>query len=181
VETLKRWLSSVFAVLTGLVVFLVVIYVAIVIFAAIDWGFIRNEVTKYPLLCEHAIEHGTCKRVAFPLNPTTFKVMTDRQEVVYWTHLGPDFIRPERLTKCAVRDRYNWSCRYNDESAELGFSSGAYRQTILKPAYMVGIDTKEMYVGRWSYYNQQCGGYVRALLLCRPLEAVFDVLISWLS
>jgi hypothetical protein len=171
----------VFAVLKGFVLFLVLIYAAIVILAAIDWGFLRNEITQYTFACEHDVEYGKCNGVSFPLNPTTFKVMVDRQEVVYWTHLGPSLLRPERLTKCAVRDRRNWSCRYNGDSAEFGFSSGAYWETILKPAYMVGMNKRDMHVGRWRYYSEQCGGYVWALLVCRPLEAVFSVLMSWLS
>ena len=174
-------MSSVLASLKGPAAIVALIYAAIVMLAAIDWGFLRNEITDYPLLCEDAGEQGTCRRVGAPLHRRTFKVMVDRQEVVYWWELGVGHARPERLTRCAVRDRRNWVCRYPDESAAFGFSSGAYWETILKPTYMVGTDKRELHVGRWRYYNQQCGGYFRALLLCLPLDAVMAVFMSWVS
>lgn len=179
-QTLAQGLSSLFAVLKGLLAILLLIYAAIVILAATDWGFLRNEITRYSFLCEHPVEYGTCNQVSFPLNSTTYKVMADRQEVVYWVELGTGLARPERLTKCAVRDRRNWSCRYHDESAEFGFSSGSYWDTTLKPGITAGMDKRIVHVGRWSYYSRQCGGYAQALLLCLPLEAVISVLISWL-
>jgi len=181
VQPLVQWLSLASAILKGLVAVLMLIYAVTAVLTATDWGFLRNEITNYSLLCEHDVEYGICNRVSIPLNPTTFKVMADRQEVVYWTELGPGLIRPERLTKCAVRDRRNWSCRYRDESAEFGFSDGAYWERTLTPGITAGMDKRVVHVGRWRYYSQKCGGYIQALLLCLPLEAVMDALISVLT
>lgn len=107
-ESLQNLVSA----LEAILILVVGVYIAIMAAAVIDWGFVKSEIANYPLQCREGIRSGVCKNVAFALRKTTYKVMPDRQEVLHWVQ----GFRVERLTKCAVRDRQNWSCTYNDGS-----------------------------------------------------------------
>jgi hypothetical protein len=63
-----------------------------------------------------------CTEKWLPFNPTTYKPDIKNRVVFYWVDDSP----VKKLTKCAVVNRKNWTCKYNDESAEFGFKNGDY-------------------------------------------------------
>lgn len=117
-----------------------------------DFGFIKGEITAYTLICdkENYINYQ-CKTKWLPLNPTTYKPNYNKQQVLHWT-----LNDIETLTKCSVADRKNWTCKYNDESAEFGFKNGQFWEISLgKNIY--GVEsvsddlTVERYVPKFIY------------------------------
>lgn len=69
---------------------------------------VGDEVTLYPARCSMPSNTvGVCGRGLVPMDRTTFRVSTERQEVIGWRTAGGP---PERFTDCVVRDRRNWSC-----------------------------------------------------------------------
>jgi hypothetical protein len=147
---------------------IVTIYIAILVLAIIDWGFLKSEITNYIVECSEPPRLGVCKNVKYGLRPTTYKVMPDRQEVVHWTQ----GFAPERLTKCAVRDRKNWSCKYNDESAEFGFNGGSYWERTLKRGLL--DPSTHTTVPRWEWLNQRCEDSALPFLICIPVISFLD-------
>jgi len=97
------------------------IFIVIVLYF-FDFGFLKGEITKYSLSCdkENYINYQ-CTERWLPLNPTTYKPYVDKQQVLYWT-----LSDIETLSKCSVVNRKNWTCMYDDESAEFGFKNGEY-------------------------------------------------------
>jgi len=112
-------------------------FVLLVIYS-IDWGFLKGEVTEYGIAaCPN------CPTGMMTLNEQKYRPSLSRQEVVSWMP-GFDFV--DRYTKCAVVNRTNWECNYNDGSGRFGFSNGLYWNDDEK--------AKEMgweYVPRWRY------------------------------
>ncbi len=100
---------------------------AIAVLYFFDFGILSGKITAYPLSCdrENYIDYR-CTEKRLPLNPTTYKPSAARQEVIYST-IGSW----ETLTKCSVSDRKNWTCKYNDESAEFGFDNGQFWEVSL--------------------------------------------------
>jgi hypothetical protein len=72
------------------------------------------DVAVYPVM----------KQNRLPLNPSVYRVDSERQTVIYWTP-GVDEA-PSDLARCAVRDAENWRCRYPDGSAILEMKHGKY-------------------------------------------------------
>src|SRR5215218_8086666 len=89
--------------------------VTIAVYYFVDWRFLQSEITAYPIRCKDKIILSQCNKPQYTLNPRTFKVLHDKQEVLYWSWANH---RVDKLTKCAVVDRRNWKCRYDDNSAE---------------------------------------------------------------
>jgi hypothetical protein len=77
----------------------------------------QNQVTVYPLVLVEG--HGPS-----PANRSVYKVYPETQTVVHWVP-GIDEV-PDRLAKCAVRDRLNWRCEYSDGSAVLTMREGTF-------------------------------------------------------
>jgi len=77
---------------------------------------VRNQVTVYPVM---TTDQGTL----VPLNRSVYKVFPDTQTVIHWMP-GISEV-PDRLAKCAVRDRLHWRCQYSDGSAVLTMNDGA--------------------------------------------------------
>lgn len=104
----------------------------ITIFFFFDFGFLRGEITEYPLLCdkEDYINYQ-CTKKWLPLRPSTYKPNISKQHVLSWTS-GLHGI--ETLKKCSVVSRKNWTCKYSDESAEFGFKNGQYWEVSLSPS-----------------------------------------------
>jgi hypothetical protein len=125
-------------------------------------GLFNSEITAYPVLCKDKVVLNQCDNPNVPLSPTTFKVSTSRQEVVFWIE---DFT-PSRTTKCAIRDKKNWSCRYEDESGEFGFNNGVFREMSLDPKYYPQDPyEKYYYPSRTKFLTIKCGVSIPCLLL----------------
>ncbi len=134
--------------------FAVVIYLFLLFVAFIDWGFLKGEITDYPIQCQNKPVYGVCNKKDFALRKTTYKPSVQRQDVVYSTE-GFDV---KRLTKCAVKDRKNWTCTYDDESAEIGFTNGKFFEVSLKESKFVSEDMfdKIYYVPKHEWIRQSC-------------------------
>lgn len=156
----------------SLVILGVVILFVIKVF---DWGFFKSEITAYPAMCSEKVALGSCSNPEFTLNRTTYKVLSDRQEVLYWSEVSGDV---QRLTKCAVKDRKNWSCKYNDNSAEFGFTNGkywSYTNESMSSDVGLEMDRKTYYLSRWGWLNLKCkstSGLEK--LLCLPVVVLFE-------
>lgn len=99
---------------------------------------LRNEVTVYPAM--------RTPQGLLPLNRSTYKAFPESQSVIHWM---PDLSgTPDRLARCAVRDRLNWQCEYSDGSAALHMTDGE-----LKIEDRSGVPEPTMYIGRlrWQY------------------------------
>ena len=107
-----------------------------------DFGFLKGEITEYSLSCDkkNYINYN-CTERWLPLNPTTYKPNVSKQQVLYWT-----FSEIQTLNKCSVVDRKNWTCKYNDESAEFGFKDGQFWEVSLgKNIYGTESITDELF------------------------------------
>ena len=92
----------------------------------VDVGVLKDEITSYPVMCQVELVNGWCPRgQGLPLNWTTYKVYPDQQMVVSTSRGGS----VDRLTNCAVGDRRNWKCTFDDRSGSIGFSDGRYWET----------------------------------------------------
>lgn len=161
VQNLVNALAGILTVVAG-------VYIAVMVAAVIDWGFVKSEISKYELECSEATRFGVCEKVAYGLRKTTYKVMPDRQEVLHWVQGFP----VERLTKCAVRDRKNWSCAFNDNSAEFGFNGGAYWERTRK-AGLFDASTR-LHISRWQWLNQRCNDSALPSVICFPVISFLE-------
>lgn len=108
-----------------LLVIIVVIAIPVYFF---DFSFLKGEITEYSLSCDKKdFVNYQCTKKWLPLNPTTYKPIVNKQQVLYWT-----LSDIQTLSKCSVVDRKNWTCRYNDESAEFGFKNGQFWEVSLE-------------------------------------------------
>lgn len=135
-----------------------------------DWGFIRSEITEYPVGCETPLVYGQCKGNSYPLNRTTYKVIPEKEEVLYWSEIGGGI---QKLEGCAIKDRKNWSCHYGDNSAEFGFRDGNFwsLSNSLKLSKITELEEKMYYVSRFVWFKLKCAGV--SPFLC-PLIVVLD-------
>ena len=130
-------------------------------------GLFNSEITEYSIMCKEKVEWNQCENPNYPLNKTIYKVLVQRQEVVYWINDFP----PERLTKCAIRDKKNWSCKYNDESAEFGFRNGIFYEFSLKQSSVSEeLWNKVYYVSRTKYLMISCENKIPCFLLVNLLD-----------
>lgn len=123
-------------------------------FYGLDWGWTRGEIRSYQMYCMEKLVAGQCNAESYPLSVETYKVDVKEQEVVSWISgwfEGKSSI--DRLTKCAIADRKNWSCKYDDESAEFGFQGGRFFQVDLKRSALEALEGEEFYVSRWNYLS----------------------------
>lgn len=103
------------------------IVVVVVVNYFFDFGFLKGEITQYSLSCDKKnYVNYRCTEKWLPLNPTTYKPNVDKQQVLHWT-----LSDIQTLKKCSVVNRKNWTCKYNDESAEFGFKDGQFWEVSL--------------------------------------------------
>jgi hypothetical protein len=151
-----------------------IIFLVVLGFRAIDWSFIKGEIVEYPMMCKTKVNLGNCSQPEVPLNRTTYKPNTSRQEVLYWSEATGDV---QKLTKCAVRDRKNWSCKYDDESAEFGFTNGnywSYSNSEMNSAVSLEMNEKMYYLSRWGWMNERCKIDTSPRMLCVAVEIIFN-------
>jgi hypothetical protein len=93
----------------------------------IDWDFMsHSQITEYPILCKDTVVENQCAHPDHTEAVTTYTVNVDGQFVVYSSDSAFNKGVVRRLSKCAVQDRRNWTCKYDDESGEFGFTSGLF-------------------------------------------------------
>ena len=97
--------------------------------------YFKNQVTVYPV--------GKTDKGLLPLNPTKYKVFPESQVVIYWM---PDFdFATEKLVKCIVRDRLNWSGEFKDGSGKFAMVNGKFSQNF-------PVDEDTQYVSWWKWW-----------------------------
>lgn len=97
-----------------------------IVSACVDTGVLRGEITSYPVRCTVPMVEGRCPQGrGLPLNPTTFSVNEDQQAVVA-NLVG----MVTRYTNCAIQNRRNWQCSYNDGAGTFGFDGGQYWERV---------------------------------------------------
>lgn len=146
------------------------IYVVFLVLNFVDAGFLKQEITAYSVQCESASTPHLCENVKFALRPTTYKVDAEKQEVLYWTQ----GFEVQRLKNCAIRDRENWSCKFNDESAEFGFTNGKFWSVDLVESITADLGNKTEYVSRIRWINQSCRDSWIPYLLCLQVIGRID-------
>jgi hypothetical protein len=156
----------------------IVFFIILVIFLIklINWDFSGTSITAYPVQCKEKVDYGKCKDPEFTLNKDTYTVLANRQEVL--TNNGIT----ERLSKCAVIDKKNWHCSYDDSSADFGFTNGKYfhitnYDVIGKETRSLfkELDDKTYYVSRLQWIKIWCkpeSGPLQAI--CFPLWVILD-------
>jgi len=78
-----------------------------------------QRVTTYAVICLEPVRDGSCESPGRTLDPATFTVSTERQQV--WTS---DNGHAVALPSCQVESRRNWRCRSLDGASELGVTAG---------------------------------------------------------
>jgi hypothetical protein len=131
----------------------------------LDFSFLKGEIVSYSLYCEVETQYNVCPgETAFALRKTHYKPNKKTQEVLYWV----EGASPSRLTNCAVVNRKNWECEYNDGSAAFGFQNGRYFYFSAQDDY----EWNEFYVSRTRWLHQDCSDSIYPLWLCVPFHGV---------
>jgi hypothetical protein len=117
---------------------LLVFYVAAWMIAAVFDFSGSDTVRVYQLAKINIKKEGFPER--YSLNPTTYRMMG--QSVVAQTGSLP----PKKYDRCAVIDRDNWECEYDDSSAKFGIANGSY---YTDPPSSVMVDFQN--VSRFGY------------------------------
>ncbi len=125
------------------------IIVIIIFLYFLDFSFLKGEIKGYQVTCDKdKYINYQCTEKWLPLGPTTYKPDPKNQIVFSWIGDFP----VNKLTKCAVVNRKNWKCKYNDESAEFGFTNGKYWRVILDKENTISDDLSEFRcVSKWEY------------------------------
>jgi hypothetical protein len=132
-------------------------------------GLFNSEITAYAVICKEKPVLNKCDNPEYAHGKTTYKVNESRQEVIYWVEGFP----PERLTKCAIKDKRNWSCKYNDESAEFGFNNGNFWEISLEPSHSEwenDLFSRIYYPSRTEYLMVRCEYNLFCFLFINLLE-----------
>jgi hypothetical protein len=89
----------------------------------VDWGFLTDKITDYPLYCKGQSSGNTCVGSWVKGEPVTYTVNKHVQFVIRQSDGNP----PDRLSGCAVIDRANWKCNGNAAGDfKVGFSNGEF-------------------------------------------------------
>lgn len=128
----------------------------------VDFSFLKGEIIAYPLQCEVNPEYNSCPgKTLFSLRMSHYKPNVERQDVLHWVGgFSPDLIKD-----CAVVDRKNWKCQYDDKSATFGFQNGQFFNISTNESSL----EKEFYVSRSVFIHRSCEGSIFAKWYCIPL------------
>lgn len=162
-EKIKRILGFIF-------ISAILIYGILYITSIIDFSFIKGEIIAYGMQCDVKVQNGLCPgKTSYALRATHFKPDYGRQEVLYWT----DGFPPNLLTNCAVVDRENWKCEYDDKSDTFGFQNGVYFDypTANTPDDLL----HNYYVSRQVWLQQNCNDSIYAGWFCIPLHRILNM------
>lgn len=152
-DLIQKWLGTAF-----------ILYWVLYGLSMIDFSFLKGEIIAYSLECEVKPEYNSCPgKTLFVLRAHYYKPNVERQEVLSWT----EGFAPDRLTKCAVVNRTNWKCDFNDESSTFGFENGNYFNYPKedRPIY------KQYYVPRSVWIRQSCQDSIFDEWYCIPLHS----------
>jgi hypothetical protein len=72
-----------------------------------------QETTVYFASCKGEIKGQICNGVIIPEARMSFKVLVNRQEVLFWYDDNSGTVR--KLNDCVVRDKNSWNCRYGEQ------------------------------------------------------------------
>jgi hypothetical protein len=114
-----------------------------------------GEITVYPVDCSEQFKYNKCSGHWYTLNRTTYKVLVEQQQVIYWMP-GFDFY-PVGLRNCAVRDRENWNCEYPDGSTRLYMVGGSFHEESREGNKTSVTETEIRYVSFWRWWRLQLG------------------------
>lgn len=160
-ETLWGWVSLA-----------IILFAIVTFFKVMGWApWPSDEISAYPVQCKTKPEYGICKtEPEYTLNKSTYKVNKQRQEVVHWISDFP----PDRYTDCAIRDKNNWECTYDDRSGSFGFSNGNFSSYSLKENSTDVFD-KTYYVSRREWLDIQARSETGVMYWLAM------VLVAWLA
>jgi hypothetical protein len=147
---LASLLQKLFSLIKGLVILLAIVFVVLSIIKY--RGCFSSEVTAYSIQCKEKPIGNYCEEPEYVITPIYYEVDADNQIVLCWIK-GFEI---EKLTKCAIKDRYNWTCKYNDESAKFGFRNGSYFYYSLQDSNDRPDEFNECYVSRYKYLEVYC-------------------------
>lgn len=106
-----------------------------------------DEVTVYPVYCGDLDKAtGTC-RAWIAEDRRVYKINKANNYVLEWTLDDPSG-ETKKYTKCAIVDVGQWSCEFDDESGQFGFSSGKY---FFGPSF---LQTKYISKEEWEYLRE---------------------------
>lgn len=147
------------------------IYTILFILAWVDWGFLKSEITAYPLHCSHKVGVlGECSNVDFSTRAFIYKVDPKRQEVLYWV----EGFEVSKLIDCAIRNRKNWTCKYSDNNTEIGFNNGKFFETVDPNSLTADLAAKTFYVSRHDWLVRSCRGSWIPFPVCFPFIQWFN-------
>jgi hypothetical protein len=106
-------------------------------FYGIDWGFLRSEFTSYEVRCGQVVNNHCSQPETAVYFATTYKIFKEQQFVVATEYV--------KYTKCAIVDRTNWKCTFDDASGSFGARDGAFWETVPEGW------AHNFYVPRWKY------------------------------
>jgi hypothetical protein len=113
-----------------------------VLWFGVDWGFLKSEVTAYPIRCASVATESTCLWPD-PGPQTTYRLLRDEQAVLVHTADRPVF----RLSGCAILDRSNWTCS-DEQDRALGFVEGRF---FFSPDPADPVEAWRYHVSKWRY------------------------------
>jgi hypothetical protein len=113
-----------------------------ILWFGVDWGFLRAEITAYPIRCASVATANNCLWPN-PGTPTTYRILRDEQAVLVHTADRP----VARLSGCAILDRKNWTCG-DEQNRSLGFVEGRY---FFNPDPSDPAPAWRYHVSKWRY------------------------------
>jgi hypothetical protein len=104
-------------------------------------------ITTYAATCLVHVEDGHCSAPGRTLEPATFTVSVERQQV-WVSESGTTRV----LASCSVQSKQNWRCRSSDDASELGIAGG-------RPWRIVpGGNSSDIYfMSKWRYFWMKSG------------------------
>lgn len=123
-----------------------------------DIGFLKGEISEYSYLCIGDVRDFTCDGYWSPQGSfATYKVNSKSHEVISKSNYGVT-----RYKDCAVSDRKNWTCTFEDKSGEFGFRDGVYYRIDFKTTPLTeGLANNIRYSAWLPWFVAQIGTLFR--------------------
>ncbi len=149
-----------------------VILVFVLIFRILGLTFFSDDIKAYSATCKDEVKLNICNNPEYASNITTYSVNVGQQYVI--TSAG-GYV--SKYTKCAIKDRNNWQCSFNDNSGNFGFAEGRYFDF---PNYEMVSDfskklmEKTYYLSRFEFINLQSKSCEFAYPFCYLFYAILQ-------
>lgn len=116
----------------------ITIIVLLLIACLVDWGFLTNEITSYPMWCVKDASYKSGK-LCYTNRHKRYRIDKKDNLVVHWV----DGFKGSawRDTNCVIVDRKNWNCK-NKDNESFGFEDGGY--FVYSPSEIVMEHEKEI-------------------------------------